>query len=66
MKGTNLGDLVRAGGDVDNRVKVLFDALRITAAKCEMEDYPNPSADEDPFFCLLKEKPNYGINPMHR
>lgn len=47
------GDLVKSGGDIDNRIKVLFDALKIPADSDGL-DIP-PSEDEDPFFCLLED-----------
>src|SRR5687767_2319015 len=48
------GNLIRPGGDLDNRVKVLFDALRMPqncdeVVKAEGED-PN-----DPIFVLLED-----------
>ncbi len=42
------------GGDIDGRLKALFDALRI-ADKNELPLKVSPGADEDPFFCLLKD-----------
>ena len=48
------GSLVTHGGDIDNRVKVLLDALRMPEG-CD-EVYGNtPTADEEPFFCLLTD-----------
>lgn len=41
------------GGDLDNRLKVLFDALRVPESS-ELPPAANPSADEEPFFCLLQ------------
>ena len=49
------GDLIRSGGDIDNRIKVLFDALRMPHECGELSDFPNPAADEEPFFCLLED-----------
>lgn len=47
------GDLVKSGGDIDNRLKVLFDALRMPLNAGEI---CGPSdADERPFFCLLED-----------
>lgn len=48
------GDLVRSGGDIDNRIKVLFDALRMPQ-DCNELCGELPSADEDPFFVLLED-----------
>jgi len=50
----NPGDLVASGGDIDNRMKVLWDGLRMPKAKQELGDLPI-EADEDPFFCLLED-----------
>ena len=41
-------------GDIDNRIKTLFDALRIP----EADDYytqRKPASDEKPFYCLLED-----------
>jgi hypothetical protein len=44
------GDLVLQGGDVDNRIKTLFDALRIPDPD-SVGKYPQ---NADPLFCLLE------------
>jgi hypothetical protein len=41
-------------GDIDNRLKTLFDSLRIPVAG-ERYDNRIPETDEQPFFCLLEE-----------
>jgi hypothetical protein len=41
-------------GDIDGRIKTLFDALRITDKKDELPPGAAPEGDEDPFFCLLE------------
>jgi hypothetical protein len=46
------GSVVQSG-DVDNRLKTLFDALSIPTANERYVDTA-PSADEKPFFCLLE------------
>jgi len=43
-----------AAGDLDNRLKVLFDALRIPKEAQELPATANPTADQDPFLCLLE------------
>lgn len=43
-----------AGGDLDNRLKVLFDAFRIPLYDQEVVGFA-PEADEDPFFILLED-----------
>lgn len=49
------GNLVTSGGDLDNRIKVLFDALTVPNdnATAGLKDDPDP--DEIPFFCLLQD-----------
>jgi hypothetical protein len=49
------GYLVNAGGDIDNRIKVLFDSLRILKEENELPANAAPSEGEDPFFCLLED-----------
>ena len=46
------GTIIQAG-DIDNRLKVLFDALRMPNNKPELGGYESPDSDEDPFYCLL-------------
>jgi hypothetical protein len=41
--------------DIDNRLKTLFDALRMPEGKAELGDYDYPGPDETPFFCLLED-----------
>jgi hypothetical protein len=48
------GGLVNQAGDIDNRIKVLFDALRMPEGPNEIPTDAEPSGDEDPFFCLLE------------
>jgi len=48
------GNLIQYGGDIDNRIKVLFDALRIPQNPGELPDGP-PGPGEDPFHCLLED-----------
>jgi hypothetical protein len=48
------GNLIRHGGDIDNRLKVLFDGLRIPESG-ELPSDAKPEDGEDPFFCLLKD-----------
>jgi len=48
------GDLIKHGGDIDNRIKVLFDALRMPQDAQELTGQ-KPDEGEDPFFCLLQD-----------
>lgn len=45
---------VIASGDIDNRLKTIFDALRMPRDRAEAGGC-SPSGDEDPFFCLLED-----------
>ena len=42
-------------GDLDNRLKTLFDALRAPANQSELGGYDNPAEDGKPFHCLLSD-----------
>ena len=48
------GSLIHSGGDIDNRMKVLFDALRMPQ-NCDEVCGETPSKDEAPFFVLLED-----------
>jgi hypothetical protein len=48
------GAVVRDGGDLDNRLKTLLDALRIPDVGQVPLDW-QPSADENPLMCLLSD-----------
>ena len=48
--------LVASGGDIDNRLKVLLDALRIPSDCSELPAGVTKDQDEEPyFFCLLED-----------
>lgn len=47
------GSLIRSG-DIDNRLKTLFDSLRIPRNKGELGG-ASPESHEKPFFCLLED-----------
>jgi hypothetical protein len=42
-------------GDLDNRIKTLFDSLRLPENKEELGGYTVLQEDEKPFFCLLSD-----------
>ena len=48
------GRVVTQGGDLDNRLKTLFDALRAPKAG-ELPKDDSPREGEEPFFCLLED-----------
>ena len=43
------------GGDIDNRIKTLLDALRVPQNATELPRDAAPSETENPFFCLLED-----------
>lgn len=45
--------LIKEGGDIDNRLKTLFDALRIPETTDGLGG--NPADDENPFYVLLQD-----------
>jgi len=54
LRRDNPGYLIEDGGDIDNRIKVLFDGLRMPKTVNELGGLPI-EADEDPFYCLLED-----------
>lgn len=48
------GELIKSG-DIDNRLKTIFDSLRMPTSKEELGGYDAPEHDEDPFFVLLED-----------
>lgn len=49
------GAIITTGGDIDNRLKTLLDALRIPKSDGELPKNDTPQQDEDPFFALLSD-----------
>jgi hypothetical protein len=41
--------------DIDNRLKTLFDAMRMPEGKAELGGYDVPAPEETPFYCLLED-----------
>ena len=48
------GSVITQGGDIDNRVKTLLDALSIPQAN-QIPSGDVPRQDEDPFHCLVED-----------
>lgn len=48
------GVLIQSGGDIDNRIKVLFDALKMPK-RGEFQPMDTARPDEDPFFCVVED-----------
>jgi hypothetical protein len=49
------GGVVTSGGDIDNRLKTLFDALRVPGVPQEIASDTRPSSANDPHFTLLED-----------
>ena len=47
--------IASGGGDIDNRIKVLFDALRMPKYADEVEGYAREQNEDEFFFCLLED-----------
>jgi hypothetical protein len=54
MRLDNPGSVVKHGGDLDNRIKVLLDGLRMPDNESELAGIPFDT-DEQPFFSLLED-----------
>lgn len=54
LRRDNPGHLITSGGDIDNRIKVLFDGLRMPDTVGELGGLPI-EPDENPLFCLLED-----------
>lgn len=48
------GSLIIQGGDIDNRLKTLFDALSMPQHPNQIPEGDLPQNNEEPFFCLLE------------
>jgi len=56
LKPEGPGRVIKNDGDLDNRLKVLFDALRRPLDKGEIPQGDSPRDDEKPhFYCLLED-----------
>jgi len=51
----NPGALLRHGGDIDNRIKVLLDSLRRPDDRSEMQSKEGDEPDPNPMYCLLQD-----------
>lgn len=48
------GGLIKSG-DIDNRLKTLFDALKMPEDSSQLGKYTKPALGEAPFYCLLQD-----------
>lgn len=55
MRPEEPGSLITQGGDIDNRMKTLFDALRMPKSLDELPKGAHPAPDENPLYCLLED-----------
>lgn len=49
------GGVITSGGDIDNRLKTLFDGLRVPTSLQEISANARPSSEEQPIFTLLQD-----------
>jgi hypothetical protein len=49
------GSIITAGGDIDNRLKTLLDALKAPREPKDLPEVARPGPGETPFFCLLDD-----------
>jgi hypothetical protein len=49
------GSIITTGGDIDNRLKTLLDALKVPSVPKDLPSGVRPQPDERPFFCLLRD-----------
>jgi hypothetical protein len=49
------GSIITQAGDIDNRLKTLFDALKVPKEATAIPREDKPSSGETPFFCLLED-----------
>jgi hypothetical protein len=50
------GSIIGRGGDIDNRLKTLFDALKAPSDPSDLPRDASPTDDQQPyFFCLLED-----------
>jgi hypothetical protein len=54
LRRENPGHWIVDGGDFDNRIKTLLDAMEIPKRQSDLPPSP-ATADEDPFFCLMED-----------
>jgi len=49
------GSIITQSGDIDNRLKTLFDALKVPKESSAIPTGDTPAEGETPFFCLLED-----------
>lgn len=49
------GAIIKNDGDIDNRLKIIFDALRMPSDASEVPPGDSPRPEELPYFCCLLE-----------
>jgi hypothetical protein len=49
------GSIITQAGDIDNRLKTLFDALKVPKEATAIPPEDSPLEGETPFFCLLED-----------
>lgn len=49
------GSIITQAGDIDNRLKTLFDALKVPKEASALPPNDDPQEGETSFFCLLED-----------
>lgn len=49
------GGLVKSGGDIDNRIKTLLDALQVPKNCDQVPKQWSPTPEENPLYCLMED-----------
>jgi hypothetical protein len=49
------GALVGTGGDLDNRLKTVLDALKVPSEPNALPEGAHPGIDETPFYCVVED-----------
>lgn len=49
------GAIITSGGDIDNRLKTLLDALKVPSEPTALPGNVSPTVDQQPFFCLFED-----------
>ncbi len=55
LRPKGLGEPLIDSGDLDNRLKTLFDALKVPGSSAEVGRSSTPRSGEEPFYCLLED-----------
>ncbi len=55
LRPSRKGNIISAGGDIDNRLKTLFDALSMPPGDNNLPKDSQPDRGQDPFYCVVED-----------